>query len=176
MARPERLMACRALPTQPVRPNRILKLMSIDDRERPTDPVSHAPPSAAAHELLIPPNGALPEPQPNPNSYSDFVLSELLANSRQLKSDSAAFAENRNELAGLFEAQTASIERAITANYGLVKSEVVALRTEHETFRAELESLKSQLAALEAVRDKVAELELKLAQREVAPSAAGTAT
>lgn len=172
----ERSKACRALP-QPVRPKRIQKLMSNDDRERPTDPIaSHAPltQSEAPPLLAIPPNARTPEPQPDPNSYSDWAMSQLLNRVRGLEADRGAMSMADFEAAldrntqkilhetgadiGLLRSSVNGVQQSLDAlvtRVGNTEREVAANRTATSESAEKLERLELDMAAMRSQLDRL---------------------
>lgn len=122
----ERLKVDRALSIQ--LPQRRLRLLTDrpDPRELPTDPIGTEPPvnetspPPPMHE--IPPQ-ARAEPQPDPNSYSDFVLSEIRARYSQLVEREAAI-----DFKTLLDRQTENILKETAADIGLIRSSITGLQ------------------------------------------------
>lgn len=126
MLQAERLKASRALPFHHFRPRDFSRIMTDQDRERKTDPVGTVPPESGgldvAHGLMLPKAIAV-EPQPDPNSYSDFVLSQLLTRSRELDAREAAL-----DFGALLDKQAERIERQNSANYDGLRSSLTGIQ------------------------------------------------
>jgi len=120
-----------------------------DDRERPTDPISRPPLSAVLHELVLPPNSAVPEPQPDPNSYSHFALGQLLERVRGLEADRGAA---DGTLEALFEKQT---ER-MAYDFAMIRSSISGLQQS-------VDALATRTGNTERAVDKLQGLELDMA-------------
>lgn len=164
MASTERLKDFRALPDSTDRPTRILQLMSNsnDDRERPTDPVSHAPPSAPTASFhAMPPEARVPT-LPDPNSWSDQVMQAILDGMAELKIARAAF-----DADALLSRQTEVFASIVTDRYEMIRGPIVA-------FGAKLDDLVSRVDKhddrlddgaqhFEKLDDRIERLELEMA-------------
>ena len=134
-----------------------------DRSEHPTDPVSKPPPSQPGHALVLPPQAAVPEPQPDPNNYSHFALGQLLARVRGLEADKGAVDFKslaadvgiiRSSVGALQQSMDAIVtrvgntERAVTANEDANRERFERIELDMAATRAQLDRLDRELAIL----------------------------
>lgn len=156
-------MACRALTTiHPARPKRIQPLMT--DTDRPTQPDTERP---AQDDLIIPPHGSVHLPSPNPNSYQDYVLSELLNRSRNLDAERKEFisALDRQDIriATRLDGNHRLVKQEIDANYRLLHLEVVSIGRRMDALGDQIKVHDSRLDLLESGEERFERIELELA-------------
>lgn len=157
-----------------------LRLMPTNDdhSERPTDPANE-PPSARGHDLMLPQNAAVPNPQPDPNNYSHFVLGQLLTRVRGLEADrgsvdipalldkqadriGADVGLIRSSISGLQQSVDALVtrvgntERAVVANQDATSEQFAQIEMDMAVMRTQLDRLDRELAILKAVKDATA--------------------
>jgi hypothetical protein len=143
------------------RPQRVLKLMTTPESERPTNP-DNLKPDDPIHSVIIPEPAPLPKslveraallPNPNPDSYIEMGVSLLLHEMQQRELDTPALLERqKRSFEASLETGHRMLKEAIFARVGKTETAVESLRTEVAELRlkiAELEPMKTRLAGLE---------------------------
>lgn len=159
----ERLKVDRALSIQPSSARTLRLVTTPDDRsERPTDPVSHEPPSApgAAPLQAMPPNAKLPSLGANP-SFAEDTMRDLLETAKRLEEHHKALLDP----SGLLTEQTKQISTLIDANYRLIHGEVIGIRGTLDLLAPRVTATEGGLAELRA---EFASMKLRMGQIETA--------
>jgi len=163
----ERLKDDRALQIQPDRQLGNIRLIMTDDRELPTNP-DNLRPSEVPPMVAMPPSARLPALRPNPDSYAEWALSQLLARVRGLESDRGAMTMADFEAA--LDRNTQRILHETSADIGLIRSSITGLQQSVDALVTRIGNTETALDAgtkrFAAIDDELAAMRSQMSRLE----------